>query len=277
MAGGAPSAAATNGRDASPSLRPILKSQGQSGAPAAAQRSRIKSAPAVSLPPSSAAPKPLSLTPNSAIGINSYATPSLNSSAALYRQLQTLQAKVENDDVSVTTIDTTMSARLAASAAVVNVPSDLPRYGEMTPVLDANDIMAHLASGIRRRHRELKFSCQTQFFTLPPSPFPPYNKIGLTPVRTSPKKQVDQSWLYRKTHLGPSAEDLLPVSIPDPVIVLSAVGSSGATGISANVDGATLLPTFTLRVPLDKLFGGGAEDWDERGRLQLAGALDLTR
>ena len=135
-------------RDASPSPRPILKTQNaQPPTGHAAQKSRAKSAIAVSLAPETRSPEPIPLEmPTCAMGHNSYATATVNSSAVLYQQLQALQAKVDSDDISVTTVNTTMSARLAA-ASVVNMPADMPRYREMTPVLDANDIMAHLASG----------------------------------------------------------------------------------------------------------------------------------
>lgn len=95
-------------------------------------------------------------------------------------------------------------------------------------------------------------------------------------ARLSPKKQVDPSWLYRKAHLGPSADDLVAVSTPDPVIALTAAGSAGVTGIAASVDPDTLLPTFALKVPLDKIFGDGFEDYDERGKMQQAMMLDLV-
>ena len=89
-----------------------------------------------------------------------------------------------------------------------------------------------------------------------------------------PKKQVDSSWLYRKLHLGPSAQDLAPVQTPDPTVTLIA-GAGKSSGIIAKVDPATLLPHFSLKVPLDTLFSD-AQLWGEEEKLQAELLLELV-
>ena len=104
-------------------------------------------------------------------------------------------------------------------------------------------------------------------------------------VRAPPKKQIDPNWLHRKQHNGPTAQDLLPLVTPDPLVRLSAsfgggggAASGGASGLIAGHDKDTLLPQFSLGCPVDRAFGGGsaAEEWAERGAMQAALMLDLV-
>jgi hypothetical protein len=97
-------------------------------------------------------------------------------------------------------------------------------------------------------------------------------------MRTSPRKQVDATWLHRRKHCGPSPADREPVDTPDPDVRLRCAfsGAGGAAGVTAGHDPATLLPRFSLACNLDRAFGQDENEWAERAALQTALALDLV-
>jgi len=112
--------------------------------------------------------------------------PDINSSSHLYQKLKQLQDKLQSDDISVTTINTTSTDRREAAKAVVNVNYKKKLYDNLIPVQE-------------------KDGRQISFHTRP---------------------QINKSWSDRKEYASPKDDDLKVLIPPDPHVLLNAAANT---------------------------------------------------
>jgi hypothetical protein len=133
-------------------------------------------------------PEPVSHIPlygqeNFPVGTSPHSVPTLHSSKFLSRALDKINEKIERDDFSVSTIETTSTVRFKAAQRAVNTSAKTTvyNYAELTPIDDIE---------ISKR----------------------------APKKINIPKQVDKAWLERKQNHGPSPEDLKILYTPDPIV-----------------------------------------------------------
>ena len=222
---------------------------GARGAPAQAMYSstEVDSEPE----PNTTVPKP-SPSPSKAptVSESAFSSPSIRSSQGLGRRVAEVKAKLDSDDVSISTIETTDSDRLAA-ARLVNVPLHAPKYSS-----------SHLTK------------------------IPSKAEVGASlKTKGMPPKAVDQDWLHNRRSLGPTKEDVRCLWAPDPEVTLrynppkgypgsrvlskaerktkSTLG--GSNDLFASTDPQTLAPSFTLDLNSEHVFGkvDAAKAWQD--------------
>ncbi len=112
--------------------------------------------------------------------------PDINSSSHLYNKLKELQDKLQSDDISVTTINTTSTDRREAAKAVVNVRYNKKLYDNLVQIQE-------------------KDSKKVSFHTRP---------------------QISKGWSDRKEYASPKDDDLKVLMPPDPQVMLHAAANS---------------------------------------------------
>jgi len=164
-----------------------------------------------------------------------YLQPKVNSSKGAYDQLMEIQRELDNDMISVTTIDTCSTDRREA-AKLVDMAMDERRYKELKPFVDPSDIP---------RSRVKK---------LPP--------------------QIDPAWKKRQEDTAPSKEDLEKLYKPDLLVQLKLKFNKENNKSSNNkkkvndelkleFNSSTLLPEFSMVINTDDIFGpiDGSKSW----------------
>lgn len=155
-----------------------------------------------------------------------YLQPKVNSSKAVYDQLMEIQREIDNDMISVTTINTCSTDRREA-AKLVDMAIDERRYKELKPFVDPSDIP---------RPRVKK---------LPP--------------------QIDPAWKKRQEDTAPSKEDLEKLYKPDLLVQLklklnkennkSTNKKKVNDELKLEFNSSTLLPEFSMIINSDDIFG----------------------
>jgi len=226
-------------------------------------------------PPTWAPPKPQSRL----------SSPHPNSSKALRQQMLQLKSKIDkvmslgtnvdddqdrgehvggdiDDLLSISTLETTESDRLAGRMAAINalnVPQHMPRY-EVTPILDI-------------KHPALLY------------------QDGRRPAQI--KKSVDPAWLMRRQTQGPAASDLQALYAPDPVVRVAIHSTTstpthslntaaaiacvdGKRGLLCSPDEETYHPVFSNNLVFTQLFGSrNGASGEGNAAIDRAGDIDM--
>ncbi len=168
---------------------------------------------------------------------SSLSTADINSSKYLKAQMLAMKAKIDNDDISIGTLETTDSDRMDAMRTVLNIPTHSPRYNHdrLTRILDLDD-------------PDLFFVGERKPAVI--------------------HKSTDPAWLHRKKNMGPSISDLQPLYAPDPVVYLSLdrntnfssndrdrVCVGGTNDLQYNHDTESFYPQYTNKVQATDVFG----------------------
>eukprot|EP01036_Dinobryon_divergens_P025046 gene25046-33558_t len=183
---------------------------------------------------------------------NSYARPALHSSQRLERVLDGLAERIDADNMSVSTVQTTASDRVRAAAAATKSQPAL-RYRALTSLAFAD---TETDSAAKAR------------------------------AAAKVSKQVDADWLEKKKRLGPTEQDLRVLSEPDPAVQLRLLLGGGGRGGGAHSDGdgngnggdragraafnrsfglhravhpQSLLPTYALELNQTDIFGSAPD------------------
>ena len=184
-----------------------------------------------------------------------YLQPKVNSSKGVYDQLIELQREIDNDMISVTTIDTCSTDRREA-AKLVDMAMDERRYRELKPFVD-------------------------------PSYLPKPRMKKLPP-------QIDPNRKKRQEDTAPTKEDLEKLYKPDPLVQLrlkfnkenssSSSSSSNSSNkkkekdeLKLDFNSSTLLPEFSININSDDIFGpiDAAKSW-ELIEKDIANARDIN-
>ena len=171
------------------------------------------------------------------LGVSKHSMPVMNSSKVLSDALSKIDEKLENDDISVATIETSSTIRYRAAQKSTNVGAkiNIYDYDKLTPLDDEE--------AARRAPRRARIA-----------------------------KQVDQAWLERRQNYCPSPEDTKVLYNPDPDVQLQLnfsnfSGSSGCRGdrksssfeqtggLLSSIDQVTLTPSYRLSIDQEKIFG----------------------